>query len=154
MSRKARLNQAGDTVLCWHCKREIARVVEIAAGERDDPNPRRTLCFGPGWEIGDDGVWYLPERQQKRIRQGREPRQRRNLDGSHHRDEARLFGRAPFNLPVEARCLCDWRNELDPDELRVRRRRIELRPINRMMPDGTLKLVDPDPWDLCPYERW
>ena len=102
MSRKARLNQSGDRVLCWHCKGEIARVVETAFVDRDDPNPRRTLCFGPGWDSETMASGISQNASRSDFRQGREPRQRRNLDGSHHGDEARLVGRAPLNLPVEA----------------------------------------------------
>ena len=38
-------------------------------------------------------------------------------------------------------------------DLRVRRRTVDLHPMNRLMDDGSLKLVDPDPWELCPYEK-
>ncbi len=153
MSRKALLNQSGDRVLCWHCKGEIARVVETAFVDRMIRTHAEHSVLGRAGNSETMASGISQNASRSDFRQGREPRQRRNLDGSHHGDEARLVGRAPLNLPVEARCTCTWRNACDPTDLRVRRRTVDLHPMNRLMDDGSLKLVDPDPWELCPYEK-
>ncbi|MFN0071384.1 MAG: hypothetical protein ACKVVP_07850 [Chloroflexota bacterium] len=141
MAPYARLDKTGRRVLCGvtDCGCQLAFVVKPRPqGRSGDPSPM--VAFGPGWTLGNDGVWTLSRRALRATRAGRAPTWRRPPI-QHHDTAGLAFGIAPYDLPAEARCpACGLRQTLDSDQLNVDRN--EHRPRASIQPDGTVATAE------------
>ena len=73
----ARLNKAGTRVVCrdLSCGFQFA---QFSFPPRRYPGRIPEVEFGPGWVLGDDGIWRMSRRAYNRLRQGHPPTFRRD----------------------------------------------------------------------------
>lgn len=114
---------------------ESVPVGDILAQYPSHPGPpRRDLLFGPGWRLGDDGVWAMTTRAQERWRQGKRPTFRRDPLGLG--DPTTVpEGVVPVVLPLTARCpYCRLVQKLDAETLRLTPLPDALAPLDKSTP--------------------